>query len=83
MRSQADIPESAQSRVARIGRPTGAIGPVACDRWIGNPNPFFAQLQQLGLNFRAHPFPTDFRSRAMTFAFACSDVCADDGEGMQ
>ena len=41
---------------------------------IGNPQRFFAQLQQMGLNFRAHPFPDHFGFAADDLAFAGSDV---------
>ena len=41
---------------------------------IGNPQRFFAQLQRMGLTFRAHPFPDHFRFSAEDFAFAGDDV---------
>ena len=41
---------------------------------IGNPQRFFAQLQRLGLTFRAHPFPDHFRFTADDLAFAGDDV---------
>jgi tetraacyldisaccharide 4'-kinase len=41
---------------------------------IGNPRRFFAQLQRMGLTFRAHPFPDHFRFSADDLAFAGDDV---------
>jgi tetraacyldisaccharide 4'-kinase len=41
---------------------------------IGNPQRFFAQLQRMGLTFRAHPFPDHFRFNADDLAFAGEDV---------
>jgi tetraacyldisaccharide 4'-kinase len=41
---------------------------------IGNPQRFFAQLQRMGLTFRAHPFPDHFRFSADDLAFAGDDV---------
>jgi tetraacyldisaccharide 4'-kinase len=41
---------------------------------IGNPQRFFARLQQAGLEFRAHPFPDHFRFGADDLAFAGDDV---------
>ena len=41
---------------------------------IGNPPRFFAQLQRMGLTFRAHPFPDHFRFSADDLAFAGDDV---------
>jgi tetraacyldisaccharide 4'-kinase len=41
---------------------------------IGNPQRFFAQLQRMGLTFRAHPFPDHFRFGPDDLAFAGDDV---------
>ncbi len=41
---------------------------------IGNPQRFFAQLQQMGLTFRAHPFPDHFRFGTDDLAFPGDDV---------
>ncbi|HTS54078.1 MAG TPA: tetraacyldisaccharide 4'-kinase [Burkholderiales bacterium] len=41
---------------------------------IGNPQRFFAQLQQMGLTFRAHPFPDHFAFGADDLAFARDEV---------
>jgi tetraacyldisaccharide 4'-kinase len=41
---------------------------------IGNPQRFFARLQQAGLEFRAHPFPDHFRFSADDLAFAGDDI---------
>jgi tetraacyldisaccharide 4'-kinase len=41
---------------------------------IGQPQRFFARLQQAELEFRAHPFPDHFRFSADDLAFAGDDV---------
>jgi tetraacyldisaccharide 4'-kinase len=41
---------------------------------IGNPRRFFTQLQQLGLEFRAHPFADHFAFCADDLSFAGSDT---------
>jgi len=41
---------------------------------IGNPRRFFAQLQRMGLTFRAHPFPDHFRFSPEDLAFAGDDA---------
>lgn len=41
---------------------------------IGNPRRFFAWLQQLGLQFRAHPFPDHFAFGADDLLFAGGDT---------
>ncbi len=41
---------------------------------IGNPQRFFAQLQRMGLTFRAHPFPDHFKFSADDLAFAGDDI---------
>jgi tetraacyldisaccharide 4'-kinase len=41
---------------------------------IGNPQRFFSQLQALGLEFTAHPFPDHHRFAASDLAYAGSDA---------
>jgi tetraacyldisaccharide 4'-kinase len=48
--------------------------PVHAVAGIGNPKRFFAQLQQMGLTFRAHPFPDHFRFDADDLGFAGEEV---------
>lgn len=48
--------------------------PVHAIAGIGNPQRFFAQLQRMGLNFRAHPFPDHFRFGPDDLAFAGNDT---------
>jgi tetraacyldisaccharide 4'-kinase len=48
--------------------------PVHAVAGIGNPQRFFSQLQRMGLNFRAHPFPDHFRFGPDDLAFAGDDI---------
>jgi len=61
-------PQVSMSAAGLGGRPVHAVA------GIGNPQRFFSQLQRMGLDFRAHPFPDHFRFGPDDLAFAGDDI---------